>query len=263
MSGTVPPPHRGRARRTGHWSLAVVGVLAGILFATNARLFAEADTRRPENLVDLVRVERDRLEQTNADVIELRAEVADLVASADEFSQAGPDPEVEYAAGRSAVTGPGVVVKLWDAPRRDTLPPGVQPDDLVVHQQDLEGVMNGLWAGGAEAMTVQGHRVTATSSIRCVGNVLLIDGSVYSPPYAIAAIGDPAQLRRVLVSSAPVALYLDYVEALQLGWSLDEESELEFPAAEGSIAMAYAHKPGQEPITLPTTEPSPANGSTP
>lgn len=241
----------------------MVGVLAGMLFATNASLFASADNRRPENLVDLVRVERERLEQTNDDVSELRAEVADLVAAADDLDTAGPDPAVEFTAGRTSVEGPGVVVKLWDSPRRDTLPTGVQPDDLVVHQQDLEAVMNGLWAGGAEAMAVQGHRVTATSSIRCVGNVLLIDGSVYSPPYEIAAIGDPAELQRVLLSTAPIVTYLDYVEALQLGWSLEQREDLEFPAAEGSITMGYAHPPGQEPITLPTTEPTPADGSTP
>src|SRR5699024_7699627 len=233
-----------------------------MLFGANAS-FATDDTRRPENLVDLVRIERDRLEQTNDDVTALRAEVADLVAAADETAPVEVNPGVEFTAARTPVTGPGVVVELWDAPRRGTLPTGVQPDDLVVHQQDLEAVMNGLWAGGAEAMTVQGHRVTATSSIRCVRNVLLIDGSVYSPPYEIAAIGDPAELQRVLVSSSPVVTYLQYVEALQLGWSLEQSEELDFPAAEGSIAMDYAHVPGEEPITLPTNEPSTADGSTP
>src|SRR5699024_3476655 len=94
-----------------------------------------------------------------------------------------PSTDTEIAAGRVPVEGSGVTVKLWDAPLRDPVPEGVRLDDLIVHQQDLEAVINGLWAGGAEAMAVQGHRVTSRSSIRCVGNVLLIDGSVYSPPY--------------------------------------------------------------------------------
>src|SRR5699024_12559836 len=105
-----------------------------------------------------------------------------------------PPGAEEPAAGRVAVEGPGAVVKLWAAPARDPLPDGVGFDDLIVHQQDLEAVINALWAGGAEAMAVQGHRVTSSSSIRCVGNVLLIDSSVYSPPYELSAVGDPRAL---------------------------------------------------------------------
>ena len=63
--------------------------------------------------------------------------------------------------------------------------------DLVVHQQDVQAVMNALWAGGAEAMSLQDQRVVSTSAFRCVGNVLCLQGRLYSPPYVIRAIGDP------------------------------------------------------------------------
>src|SRR5699024_6125234 len=128
--------------------------------------------------------------------------------------------------------------------------------DLVVHQQDLEGVINALWAGGAEAMAVQGHRVTSRSSIRCVGNVLLIDGSVYSPPYVISAIGSPRSLSASLMSSPQVLTYLDYVQALQLGWSAEESAELYLAADEGTITMNYAAVPGETPVSLPETSES-------
>lgn len=240
----------GRSRRTG-WTVGIVGLVAGLMFVTNANLFATApDERRPQNLAELIHVERDRLESTNTEVEELRSEVAELINNQQTVS--GPSLDTQIAAGRVAVDGPGVSVKLWDAPLRDPLPEGVSPDDLIVHQQDLEAVINALWAGGAEAMSVQGHRVTSRSSIRCVGNVLLIDGSVYSPPYVINAVGDTRRLMAAVSSSPQVLTYLDYVEALQLGWSLEKIEEMHIPADEGSIAMSYAALPGDDPVSLPS-----------
>lgn len=221
------------------------------MFATNASLFATSpDERRPQNLAELVHVERERLDGTNVEVEDLRSDVSDLISN--QVTVSGPSQATEIAAGRVPVEGPGVVVKLWDAPIRDPLPDGVGPDDLIVHQQDLESVINAMWAGGAEAMAVQGHRVTSRSSIRCVGNVLLIDGSVYSPPYEISAVGEPRSLNAALMSSPQVLTYLDYVDALQLGWSMDNIEDLHIAADEGSITMNYAALPGEDPVSLPT-----------
>src|SRR4029077_21214912 len=74
------------------------------------------------------------------------------------------------AAGFTAVHGPGLAVALHDAPRQPDggLPAGARPDDVVVHQQDVQSVVNALWAGGAEAMTIMGIRVISTSAVRCV-----------------------------------------------------------------------------------------------
>src|SRR6185437_12861986 len=113
------------------------------------------------------------------------------------------------AAGLTALRGPGLTVRLDDAPRRadGSRPAGARPDDLVVHQQDVQAVVNALWAGGAEAMTLMGVRVIATSAVRCVGNTLLLDGQVYSPPFEIAAIGDQVRLQRSLDDTEGVALF--------------------------------------------------------
>lgn len=249
-------PAATKSRKLG-WSVGLVGLIAGIMFATNASLFAtSADDRRPENLAELVHLERDRLDETNSEVEQLRSEVASLIDS--QALTESPSPETEVIAGRAPVEGPGIVVKLWDAPIQDSLPEGVRPDDLIVHQQDLEAVINGMWSGGAEAMAVQGHRVTSRSSIRCVGNVLLIDGSVYSPPYEIAAIGDPQQLEESVLNSPQVLTYLDYVEALQLGWSLEHDDNMHIGADEGSISFNYATVHGEDPFPFsPSVEEEP------
>ncbi|HLS64147.1 MAG TPA: DUF881 domain-containing protein [Ruania sp.] len=241
------PPHRSGMSL----GVAVVGVLAGLLFATNASLFADVEGRQPMNLQDLVRSESQHLEQTNSEVRDLQDRVDALVA---EQSRANPDvaagPALSFASGRTGAEGEGVVVSMWDSPLIHDIPEGFHADDLLVHEQDLWAVLNALWNGGADAVSIQGHRVGPLTDIRCVGNVLLLDGYTYSPPYVLAAIGDPDELTAALDASAAVQDYRTYVDAVSLGWSLEERETITMPAIEGGLSMQYAHLPGEEPITL-------------
>jgi uncharacterized protein YlxW (UPF0749 family) len=151
------------------------------------------------------------------------------------------------AAGLTAVHGPGITVALNDAPpdRRDEPPPPGIPaptaDDLVVHQQDVQGVVNALWTGGAEAMTVMGVRVTALSSVRCVGNTLLMGGKVYSPPFTVAAIGDTDSLLSALTNDPQVTIFREYVDAYGLGYDVRRRPDLRMPAYTGSVALTDAN----------------------
>ena len=220
----------------------MVAAVAGGLFATNASLFRTGGQRHPENLRELVADESARMAAASAEVFELRGEVSDLIEEARGGSGPAvvPGEDVVLAAAQEAVGGPGVVVRLWDAPA-DGAPAGARPDDLVVHQQDVVGVMNALWLGGAEAMTVQGNRVTSTTAVRCVGSVLLMSARTYSPPYEVAVIGDPERLLAALDSSPSVQVYLQYVDALRLGWSVETLDRIEMPAAQaGTLQHAVA-----------------------
>jgi len=246
--GTARPSGVG-GRRISVWhgwgSLAVVAVLvmAGVLFTANAKLAGGVDARQPQDLPGLVDAEANRAGVLQEEVDRLQAEVDELTDAVVEDLPAD-DAEraalTALAAGRVAVTGPGVTVQLWDAPADVPRPDWVTNDYLVVHQQDLQAVINSLWAGGAEAMTLQGERVITTSAFRCVGNVLRLHGQIYSPPYVVQAIGDPEQLLEALESSPEVQRYKDYVDAIGLGWSVDEESELALPAYAGGSGLRYA-----------------------
>ncbi|MPV38920.1 DUF881 domain-containing protein [Georgenia subflava] len=235
------PTRRRTGWRRGSVATAVVALAAGLLFATNASVFAGTDARHPQDLEGLARAETDRLVALEEENAELREAIRPFVESQPQGKQAvdgvsGPP----NAVGLQAVKGPGLRVQLWDAPPRDDADPAFAPDTLVVHQQDLEAVMNALWAGGAEAMTVQGHRVISTTGVRCVGNVLHIAGRTYSPPYVVEAIGDPDELESSLLAAPGVQIYLQYVEAVGLGWSMNGLTETEMPAYSGTLALRHA-----------------------
>lgn len=248
---------RGSGRRpwAGALGVVLVLVLAAYLFAANARLASTHDSRQPQDLAGLVLIESERLREIEAEVQTLQGEVIRLT-DAQTGGMATLDPEAAaleaLAAGRVAVTGPGLTVRLTDAPTNLPQRDGINANDLVVHQQDLQAVINALWVGGAEAMTLQGQRVISTSAFRCVGNVLILHGQHYSPPYVVQAIGDPDALLDALLGDRAIQSYLTYVEEVGLGWDTSRETELELPAYEGPGVLTHASVPeGVEVLPAP------------
>lgn len=147
------------------------------------------------------------------------------------------------AAGLTPADGPAVTVSLDDAPRaavnRD-LAAGAQPDDLVIHQQDVQGVVNALWAGGAQAMSIMGERVVATSAVRCVGNTLLLHGQAFGPPFVVTAIGDPDELMQALGADPDVQIFQQYVAAYGLGYRTTRAARVTLPAYDGPLELTHA-----------------------
>ena len=146
--------------------------------------------------------------------------------------------EIVAAAGLTQVRGPGVTAVLTDSALQ-TSPTG-NLNDLVIHEQDLQAVINALWAGGAEAISVNGQRILATTAIRCVGNTLLLHGVVYSPPYEINAIGDEAALRAELDRDPAVQRFRAAAVQYQLGFSVTADETMTIPAYEGPTAVTVA-----------------------
>ncbi|MCV2392828.1 DUF881 domain-containing protein [Actinotalea sp. M2MS4P-6] len=234
--------HQHRATRTrGVVGVIVVLAVAGFLFSANARISAGSE-REPADLRGVVQAELDRAELAATEVSELRADVDQLTDEQTPDEQADPavSDQVALAAGWVAVTGPGLEVRLWDAPPGATRPEWATNDDVVVHQQDVQAVINALWAGGAEAMGLQDQRVVSTSAFRCVGNVLWLQGRLYSPPYVVRAIGDVDTMLAALDDSPSVQRYLEYVDAVGLGYSVTEVAGIDLPAYDGSAELRYA-----------------------
>ncbi len=223
----------------GSAAVGAVAGLAGLLFVVSAS-DAPAD-RRPQDLVEFVLTRAGQVERQAEQVDTLRAEVDTLTAAVTDLPGAA-SPAVQIAAGSVAVTGPGLVVTLDDAPataaRED-----LDPDVLVVHQQDLQAVINALWAGGAEAVAVQDQRIVSTTSVQCVGNVLRLGGRVFSPPYTVSAVGDSTALRAALDDSTAVRAYQSDAQEVGLGWSVRADDRLVLPAYSGATGLAYAQAP--------------------
>jgi uncharacterized protein YlxW (UPF0749 family) len=228
----------------------VVCLVAGIGFAASARDPERTERRAPltGNLADTVRSAEQRVRNADQQVQALQAAVNRAAKQAGEDdsavaqAQAKVNP-LQAPAGLTSVHGPGLRVILDDAPGE---PSGqhVDPNILVVHQSDLQAVVNALWAGGAEAMSIAGQRVIASSAVRCVGNTLLLNGDVYSPPFRVAAIGPSATMRDELAASPGVKLFQEAASYYGLGYTVDVENNITVPAFRGSISLSYA-RPGQ------------------
>ncbi|MEU1487905.1 DUF881 domain-containing protein [Streptomyces sp. NPDC005752] len=227
---------------------AAVFALAGLIFVTSANTAKGTDIRTDSSLLKLSDLIQQRSEN-NAELDESTAAVRadiDTLARRDDGSTRAEDAELdalEDAAGTTKVTGEALSVTLNDAPPNATANPGYpepQPNDLVIHQQDLQAVVNALWEGGARGIRVMDQRLISTSAVRCVGNTLILQGRVYSPPYKVTAVGDRGRLRQALDDSTAIQNYQLYVKAYGLGWKVEEDDELTLPGYSGTVDLHYA-----------------------
>ncbi|WP_030955969.1 DUF881 domain-containing protein, partial [Streptomyces sp. NRRL S-481] len=188
--GTGSSPEPARRFRPVRILTAAVFALAGLIFFTSFDTAKGTNIRTDASLLklsDLIH-ERSRengeLDETNG---ALRKDIEALAERDDGSTKAEDDKltALEKRAGTQKLEGEGLTVTLNDAPPDATakLPgyPEPQPDYLVIHQQDLQAVVNALWQGGAKGIKVMDQRLISTSAVRCVGNTLILQGRVYSP----------------------------------------------------------------------------------
>ncbi|MGL5249379.1 MAG: DUF881 domain-containing protein [Brooklawnia sp.] len=239
MAGEVDGSGRRKSTRPQvRLSTLFVGMLAGVLIGATAITAQGSDLRpdRTSDVAQLVAEAEARNQELSQRAADLRAET-DRLTAAQGAAPASSDPGQELAsrtAGLAAVKGPAVRVTLTDAPV-DVTPPGVSGDLLVVHEQDIQNVVNALWTAGAEAMTIQGQRVVSTTAVKCVGNTVVLHGTAYAPPYVITAIGDPASLEAGLASDTDVQIYRQYAQAYQLGYEQQRVDQTTMPAYTGPL----------------------------
>ncbi len=228
---------------------AGVFALAGLIFFTSFNTAKGTNIRTDDSLLRLSDLIQERshnngeLDESNAG---LRDDIDALAGRDDGGSKAEDDKlaGLEKNAGTQKLTGEAITVTLNDAPPDATakLPgyPEPEPDYLVIHQQDLQAVVNALWQGGAKGIKVMDQRLISTSAVRCVGNTLILQGRVYSPPYKITAVGDPEELQKALTASAAIQNYMVYVDVYGLGWKVEENGPVTLPGYSGTVDLQYA-----------------------
>ncbi|MGV1007653.1 MAG: DUF881 domain-containing protein [Dermatophilaceae bacterium] len=233
--------------RPSRWRLVVpvVAAAAGVMFSMSFQAAQGTDLRAERDLPAAIQAQNRTVADRSGQVRALQAEVDGLTAKAAPDDQrvsslrAAAD-QLGIAAGTQAVQGPVVSVSLDDAHRSaSSLPQGVTVDDIVVHQQDVQAVVNALWRGGAEAMMIQDQRMISTSAVRCVGNTLILQGRVYSPPFVVSAMGNQTALQAALNADPQVGIYRQWVDAVGLGYEVST-ADATFPGYSSAVDLQYA-----------------------
>ena len=220
---------------------------AGAMFVVSA-LNSEGSDLRPDRSSDLASVVSDERRDAEA----LQARVAQLHADVQRLTSELNDPVVDQAiakvdelkspAGLDPVTGSGLTITLADSPKTVAQTTSQPARYLVVHQQDIQAVVNAMWIGGAKAVTIQGQRVISTTGIKCSGNVVRLHGIPYGQPYVISAVGDRDKLFDAIMASRYLQVYR-YQSALpdvQIGWDLRLDDRLTAPGYDGTLDLTYA-----------------------
>ena len=200
-------------------------------------LVAEVDARETAN----GRAQR-QLDRLRAAVQRDQREALALTGAGAELSTRLAD--LEAITGAGAVTGPGMTVRLDEAPEdtgADVDPRTDVTDDGRVTDRDLQTVVNEIWAAGAEAVAVNGQRLTGLSAIRSAGDAVLVDFRPLNPPYEVAAIGDPETLRTTFVGGFGGS-YLQVLQGYGITYAVEDAGRLELPASAG-VSLRYAAAP--------------------
>lgn len=241
-----PAPETPWRSRRWRWATPAVAAACGALFVISA-VNSNGTDLRPGRFVGVSGLVASEKQQADA----LQRQAASLQDDINALTNAVPDADVRAAqelrqkampaAGLGKVSGPGLSISMADAPTALINTTTLNPNLLVVHQQDIQAVVNALWNGGATAITIQGQRIISTTGIKCSGSTVLLGGVPYPEPFVIQAVGDPDRLSRALDASDAVAVFRQQaaMKDIQLGWSL-HQATVTAPAYAGITALTYA-----------------------
>ncbi|WP_307033467.1 DUF881 domain-containing protein [Streptomyces canus] len=242
----MPKTLRAKLGLAGGLVLAALVVTVG---AAQARVAAPVVAKEREELIDRIDRETDAADKLEDSVDELRDDVSARQRQAlRDSGGSGQADLVGILSGATAVHGPGVKLVVNDAKAASTGGDGGPretsgfSDTGRVRDRDMQRVVNGLWESGAEAVSINGQRLTALSAIRAAGDAILVDNRPLVPPYTVLAVGDGQRLSTKFQNSAD-GLYL---HALQENYgvrtSISTEGDLRLPAAPSVIVRTAQPK---------------------
>ena len=223
------------------WALALVAVLAGAMFAVaavqNTQRAPLVATERQE-LISRIKTAQTELDQQRAQAAEQDAEITRLragAASGDSQAEArlAEITALGVSVGTVAATGPGVVVTVDDAPGS-----GTDTRDQVL-DIDLQILVNGLWQSGAEAVAVNGHRLSTLTAIRGAGQAITVDYTSLTAPYRVEAIGDPKTMPATFAQTSAGAWWNDLSRNRGMTFSMSGVDSLTLGADPGMV-LRYA-----------------------
>lgn len=222
--------------------LAVLAVIGFIVVVAVQSRPANPESRLPRRfrLAGLIERQQATTRDLQAQVDRLHRQVNALVKAGASRAQgaSGREQELstaEQVAGLVGVRGAGLRVSLNDSLLSQA--PSGNVNDLVIHSQDVQAVVNALWRAGAEAIAINGQRLVSTSAVLCVGNTLLLNGTVHSPPYVVSAV---AAGRDRFEADPLVRRLRSDAESFGLRISVERQDALVIPAFTGATTLHFA-----------------------
>ncbi|MEU5289120.1 DUF881 domain-containing protein [Streptomyces sp. CA-278952] len=225
----------------------VVAALVVTLGAAEARISAPVVAKEREELIDRIDAETEAADTLESDVDALRRDVSERQRKALERHGGDQGQLVALLAGATPVEGPGVKLVVDDA--KDTDQGGGGPRESTgfadtgrVRDRDMQRVVNGLWESGAEAIAINGQRLTALSAIRAAGDAILVDNRPLVPPYTVLAVGDGEKLATAFQDSADGQYLQALKESFDIRTSISAQAKVGLPAAPSLIVRTAEPK---------------------
>lgn len=257
VAARLPHRHGGAQTRRAHlgWRVGtpVVVLVSGALFAVSGTNSEGTDLRpgRYTSLTDLTEAESRTYERLEAQARALEAEVETLSKQVDDDQVRRVERRAERLrgpAGLDPVSGPGLRIVMSDAPTEtieDKIAEGASEEVqnlLVVHQEDIQNLVNALWAGGARAVTIQGQRVVTTTGIKCSGSAVLLGGVPFPQPYTIEAVGDATDMVEAIDDNERITGFRADADNpdIGVGFDLTEEADVQAAGYDGLLDIDAA-----------------------
>jgi uncharacterized protein YlxW (UPF0749 family) len=226
-SAQAPRPPRGRSHRRAAVVIAVFGLLVTVAAVQTSRNASVNDASRV-TLIRQITGERQAVSSLQDEIVRLRERNVGLQERLAQVSSTAQTTvarmrRLETNTGFVAVSGPGVRATVDDAPNGDPT--------QAVRDEDLALLVDGLWNAGAEAIAINGQRLTALSAIRNSGPAIHVNGRPLAPPYTVLAIGDTRTLQANLLASTHGSEFYNLARQLQFVYELRNEDSMNLPAA--------------------------------
>ncbi|MFI0594590.1 DUF881 domain-containing protein [Streptomyces griseus] len=225
----------------------VVAALVVTLGAAEARIAAPVVAKEREELIDRINAETQAADTLESSVDALRSDVSERQRKALEQHGGDQGELVALLAGATPVEGPGVKLVVDDAKNTDQGGGGPREssgfaDTGRVRDRDMQRVVNGLWESGAEAIAINGQRLTALSAIRAAGDAILVDNRPLVPPYTVLAVGDGKKLATAFRDSADGQYLQALKESFDIRTSISDQAKVQLPAAPSLIVRTAEPK---------------------
>ncbi len=230
---------RGAPPSKGHWMLGLTLLLAAGMFALAAvqttRSAPQVEQERKDLITRIQSAEKSqdqleaRIDQTSAQIRTLRSSALGGGSQASRLTD--QINELDPQVGQDPVVGPGLVITVDDAPQTSA--------NGTVLDVDLQQLVNGLWQAGAEAVAINGHRVTALTAIRSAGDAITVNYRSLTGPYVVTAIGDPATLPAKFADSAGGVWWNGLHQNYGMRFDIAAESKVQV-AGDAGLSLRWA-----------------------